>query len=344
MSHTAQAPERLFGSDEVKYSRDFFQKTLDALQAHIAILDEQGTIIAVNSTWNAFATSNDLATEFCGPGANYLRACDNARGECSEEARVVGEGIRAVIAGLRPEFYLEYPCHSPREKRWFSVRITSFEIDDRTRVVVTHDNITKRKVAELQLMSVNRGLQNETRIDAMTRIGNRRMFDLEYENQWKAHLQSRNSLSLALIDIDFFKQYNDSLGHPTGDECLKAVAAGIQSAVLRPHAKVTRYGGEEFAVILPDTDAGEALLEVEAIRKAIIGLQIPHPCSAVSSLVTVSAGCATCIPHDNDSPGEFLHRADSVLYRAKSQGRNKALVECCDSSAVAQLATLGGRA
>ncbi len=328
MTRTTHNVERVCIAGEEPFSRDFFQKTLDALQAHIAILDEHGNIIAVNSTWNDFATRNDLAADFCGPGANYLRACDNARGDCSEEAHLVSEGIRAVIAGLRPVFYLEYPCHSPNEQRWFSVRITSFEIDGQTRAVVTHDNITKRKLAELQLMSVNRGLQQETRIDALTKIGNRRMFDLEYENQWRAHTQSLRWLSLALIDIDYFKQYNDSLGHPQGDECLQCVAACIRSAVLLPQASVTRYGGEEFAVILPDTDADEALLEIEAIRKAILALEIPHPRSAVGPMVTASIGCATCIPCEDDSPAEFLHRADSVLYRAKSRGRNTALIEC----------------
>jgi len=308
-------------------SRAFFQKTLDALQSHIAILDENGAIIAVNSAWKAFANSNDLATEFCGPGTNYLLACDSASGECSEEGHVVGEGIRAVIAGLRPIFYLEYPCHSPTERRWFSVRVTSFEIDGHVRAVVCHDDITGRKVAEQQLNTVNRGLQQQTRIDGLTGIGNRRMFEHEYEDQWKFHQQQRQSLSLILVDIDFFKQYNDTLGHVKGDECLTAVAQAIEAAVLRPRAKVTRYGGEEFAVVLPDTDIHEAQLEAEAIRRAILSLQLPHPTSPIERLVTVSAGASTCIPQVGWSPAQFLHEADSALYRAKSSGRNRSVVQ-----------------
>ncbi len=322
---TAIAHEHGASSDGGPFAREFFQKTLDSLEAHIAILDEHGTIIAVNSTWNDFATSNDLATDFCGPGANYLSACDNAQGDCSEEAHAVSQGIRAVIAGVRPVFYLEYPCHSPQEKRWFSGRITRFEINGCARAVVTHDNITKRKLAELQLVTINRGLQQETRIDALTGIGNRRMFDTEYETQWKLHVQSGQSLSLALIDIDFFKQYNDSLGHVKGDECLKAVAECIRSSILWPKARVTRYGGEEFAVILPAADSNDAQVEIEAARRAVVALQIPHPGSPAHRFVTVSIGCATCIPRGQDSPAEFLHRADLALYRAKSGGRNQVL-------------------
>lgn len=320
------------GPDGGAFAGEFFQKTLDALEAHIAILDEHGQIIAVNSTWNAFATSNDLATDFCGPGANYLSACDNAQGECSDEAHAVSQGIRAVIAGVRPFFYLEYPCHSPQEQRWFSVRITRFEIDGRARAVVTHDNITKRKLAELQLLSINRGLQQQTRIDALTGIGNRRMFDTEYEQQWKLHQQNGQPLSLALIDVDFFKQYNDALGHVKGDECLKSVAESIRASVLWPGAQVTRYGGEEFAIILPGADTEEARVEVEAVRRAVLALQIPHPRSAANRFVTVSIGSTTCLPREQDSPAEFLHRADLSLYRAKSSGRNQALHDSGETS------------
>src|SRR3954470_11522478 len=85
---------------------EFFQKTVDCLRAHIAILDESGTIIAVNATWNRFATSNGLAAEFCGPGANYLRSCDQASGDCSDEAKTVANGIRDVIAQRQEHFYL----------------------------------------------------------------------------------------------------------------------------------------------------------------------------------------------------------------------------------------------
>ena len=135
---------------------EFLQKTLDSLRSHIAILNEDGAIIAVNAPWNRFATSNGLAEQFCGRGANYLDSCDQATGDCSEEAANVASGIRDVIAKRQEYFYLEYPCHSPSEQRWFSVRTTRFEIAGSPYIVVAHDAITERKLADFKLQDANR--------------------------------------------------------------------------------------------------------------------------------------------------------------------------------------------
>ena len=128
-------------------SKRFLRSTLDALSSHIAILDERGTIIEVNAQWNHFARENNFMASH-GVGDNYLKVCDSASGNFSKEAPEVADGIRAVIAGQRDEFHLEYPCHSPKEKRWFMVRVTRFEGGGSVRVVVAHENITERKKAE----------------------------------------------------------------------------------------------------------------------------------------------------------------------------------------------------
>ncbi|RYX84623.1 response regulator [bacterium] len=130
------------------------QATLDSLSAHIAIIDSEGTIIAVNSAWRRFAGNNGFCGADCGLGANYLLVCQQATGADAEEAPLVAQGIREVLAGTRDEFYLEYPCHSPEELRWFSLRATRFWTDDDNapaRVVVSHENISARKLAELRL-------------------------------------------------------------------------------------------------------------------------------------------------------------------------------------------------
>jgi PAS domain S-box-containing protein len=121
--------------------------TLDALSSHIAILDEHGTILDVNAAWNRFARENNVMGSHCGVGSNYLKVCDSASGS-SDDASVMAEGIRAVIAGQRDEFLLEYPCHSLQDQRWFIVRATRFHNDGQLRVVVAHENITERKRAE----------------------------------------------------------------------------------------------------------------------------------------------------------------------------------------------------
>ncbi len=132
-------------------SKRFLQSTLDALSAHIAILDENGAIIAVNAAWSQFARQNAFPGSDFGIGANYLELCAAATGECAEEASAVARGIRAVMAGESEEFLLEYPCHSLQEPRWFVVRVTRFQGAGPVRIVVAHENITARKRAEEDL-------------------------------------------------------------------------------------------------------------------------------------------------------------------------------------------------
>lgn len=129
-------------------SKRFLQSTLNALTSHIAILDEHGTIIEVNEAWNRFATENDFKGAHRGVGDNYLHLCDASSGRFSEEAARVATGIRAVMAGRQAEFHLEYPCHSSREQRWFVVRVTQFGGEGPVRVVVAHENVTERRLAE----------------------------------------------------------------------------------------------------------------------------------------------------------------------------------------------------
>jgi PAS domain S-box-containing protein len=143
--------ERQRAASALLDSKRFLRSTLDALSAHIAILDERGTIIEVNAAWNRVDREDNFKRSQ-GRGENYLKVCDSAAGNFSKEAPLVADGIRAVMAGRRGEFHLEYPCHSPQEKRWFIVRVTRFGGDGPVRVVVAHENITERKQAEASLV------------------------------------------------------------------------------------------------------------------------------------------------------------------------------------------------
>jgi PAS domain S-box-containing protein len=136
--------------EESRRSQDR-QRTLDSLSAHIAIIDENGAIVAVNKAWRDFAQANGAAARKYAEGANYLRVCDSAAGACSEQAAPFAEGIRSVLSGQRDKFELEYPCHSPSEQRWFVGRVTQFAADGPPRAVVAHENITERKLAEERL-------------------------------------------------------------------------------------------------------------------------------------------------------------------------------------------------
>ena len=139
--------EQVSREEEAQRSREL-QRTLDSLSAHIAILDESGEIVAVNEVWRAFAEANGTDPGRVSEGANYLQVCDSATGLYSDVAATFAEGIRGVLSGRRETFELEYPCHSPTERRWFIGRVTPFSGTEKTQAVVAHENITERKMAE----------------------------------------------------------------------------------------------------------------------------------------------------------------------------------------------------
>ncbi len=139
--------EQVAREEEAQRGREL-QQTLDSLSAHIAILDETGEIVAVNGMWRAFAEANGGDPERVCEGANYLRACESATAQNTEDAAAFAEGIRSVLSGRRESFELEYPCHSPTERRWFIGRVTPYRRNEKPWAVVAHENITKRRLAE----------------------------------------------------------------------------------------------------------------------------------------------------------------------------------------------------
>lgn len=176
-------------------------------------------------------------------------------------------------------------------------------------------DITARKKLEKEL-------KEASIIDGLTGIPNRRYFDETILRDW--NLCSRNSryLSLIMFDIDFFKNYNDSYGHLSGDECLKMIAQTVRHSLKRSSDVVCRYGGEEFAVILSETNMEGARIVANQIQDEIRALAIPHCSSSVSSIVSTSIGIATVIPRSQSDPTELISKADKALYIAKEAGRN----------------------
>jgi diguanylate cyclase (GGDEF)-like protein len=159
--------------------------------------------------------------------------------------------------------------------------------------------------------------------DGLTGLFNRRHFDEALAIEWRRAARSRSTLSLLMLDIDFFKSFNDTAGHQAGDECLRRVAETLLACVQRAGDLVARYGGEEFAVLLPETDAGHALQIANRVRERIEALELEHPASPLGH-VTISVGVASVIPpRDGSGPGDFVRVADAALYDAKRQGRNR---------------------
>jgi PAS domain S-box-containing protein len=195
-------------------SKRFLQSTLDALSSHIAILDEHGTIVEVNAAWDRFASQNGMNGSHRSVGDNYLQLCDASTGRHSEEASVVAAGIRAVMAGQRDEFDLEYPCHGPREKRWFVVRVTRFAGDGPVRAVVAHENISERKRTAVALQ------ESELRYRSL------------FENMVEGYARCRLILEPDQLPDLVYLEVNDAFGALTG---LKDVVGEKFSEVIPGH-------------------------------------------------------------------------------------------------------------
>lgn len=173
-----------------------------------------------------------------------------------------------------------------------------------------------------ELEESNEQLLELSSTDGLTQVANRRHFDSQLQREWGRAQRSGNWLSYIMVDIDFFKPFNDHYGHLKGDDCLKEVAQALQSVLRRPGDFVGRYGGEEFAILSPDTPPEGALLLAEKVRSVIEELQIPHRGSPVAGYVSVSVGVTSAKPGADGSVNDLIHTADRALYEAKHRGRN----------------------
>jgi len=183
-------------------------------------------------------------------------------------------------------------------------------------------DISERKKTEEKLVKLQKELEELSFKDGLTGIANRRMFDSVINVEWENARRTRQPLSLILIDIDYFKQYNDHYGHLPGDDCLKRVAATLNLAATRSRDFFARFGGEEFVLVLPETDATAAETVAERCRGLIFKLQIPHEKSITSHNLTISLGVGTIIPSHTDDALPFIEKVDQLLYKAKQKGRN----------------------
>jgi two-component system chemotaxis family response regulator WspR len=188
--------------------------------------------------------------------------------------------------------------------------------------------ITMRKLQQ-QLEKINNELARSndelhrlSTLDGLTGVANRRQFDKTLQREWQRAIRTGTPISLIFADIDFFKRYNDHYGHQAGDDCLKQVAGALQQTVHRPADLVSRYGGEEFVTVLPETAADGALAVAQKVLNTIAMLRIPHDASPVADRLTISVGVATLCPTQSEQAAQLIGAADQALYRAKERGRN----------------------
>ncbi|MBE1159714.1 sensor domain-containing diguanylate cyclase [Dyella acidiphila] len=188
-------------------------------------------------------------------------------------------------------------------------------------------DISERKRTEEQLAALRRELEELSFKDGLTGIANRRRFDSVMETEWQNACRTKQSISMLMLDIDCFKQYNDRYGHLEGDQCLKRVARLLSLAAARSRDFVARFGGEEFILLLPDTNESGAYKIASRCRDLIAGEHIPHEASDVSKYLTVSIGLCTATPECGDEVRGFIELGDKRMYQAKQRGRNTIVSE-----------------
>lgn len=293
-----------------KIAEEQIRKLSNAVEhssAQVVITDSKGNIEYVNPQFNQVTGYSDK--EVIGENPRILKSGKTPPDVYEDLWQTVSSGHswkgEFINQKKNGEIYWEGASISP-------------VLDDNGRIthyVAVKEDITARKEMEEELRRLSS-------TDSLTGLANRSTLNNVLEREWSRSLRAEEPCSIAMLDIDYFKNYNDKYGHQAGDDCLKKVSALFKESVKRPGDIVARYGGEEFCMILPNTGTDDALEIVEGVRKKIEELEIKHEMSDAGDYVTVSIGISTAIPERGSSSEILLGKADKALYKAKNDGRN----------------------
>ncbi len=226
---------------------------------------------------------------------------------------------RWMLAAVSLGWYL-FMVSTARRFGEFAMRSLGYEYENRELVGELEEQNRRAEVLAQELMVLSN-------TDSLTGLYNRRYFDECIEAEMSRVHRTNGALSLLLCDVDFFKIYNDTLGHVEGDRCLKKVSDILLASAREGTDVVARYGGEEFAIVLANTELGQARVFAERLRKSVENHAISHPNSSVSDYLTISVGLTTLLDAESETASHLVERADKALYRAKECGRNQVQVE-----------------
>ena len=280
------------------------------MEEHIAIINHDGNIIYVNKPWRDFGTLNNIGENINWLEHNYLDVCQRSAASGDSLAKKAYHGLQHLLHLETDLFQLEYPCHSPEEERWFELRAVRLgEATPNNSIIISHRNITELKEAET--LSLH---------DPLTMLANRRHLKDFLLNEIRRCYRHNASLGILMLDIDLFKQYNDTFGHLAGDRCLCTIANIIKSFTRRPGDLAARYGGDEFIVVMDSTSGQECNNLAHAIRNTVANLNLSIN---DEKSITVSIGIVAGIPHKDLTIHCILDKADACLYQSKNRGGNQ---------------------
>ncbi|WP_077212717.1 GGDEF domain-containing protein [Bacillus dakarensis] len=303
-------------SKEFERRNRLFQTIFETAPIGIALLDKNGKPVI----------SNPKLQEFLGYTGIELSAMSLSEFSQNDDAELNMKLLNELLEGKIDHYLLEKRYfRKDGQLVWGQVTSSLFPIpnnDGSNYVIGMVNDITERKIAEQRLMEAYQELEFLSNRDGLTKIANRRYFDDYFINEYNHSVRYHRPLSLILLDIDYFKEYNDHYGHVKGDECLIQVAETIETTINRPKDLVARYGGEEFIILLPETDINGAAVVAKKISLAIEKLKIPHIGSSVSRYLTATLGMSTLLVDSQSTPEDLISQADKALYQAKQKGRN----------------------
>lgn len=287
-----------------------------SLMEQIAVINAQGQIVDVNRAWIEFGQNNGANPCIEWTKINYLDALKKSMLEGDDLASQAYQGIQAIIQGQSSCYYHEYPCHSQNEQRWFLMRVVPLKIEQYQYWVISHHNITQRKLAEMLS-------EFQATHDPLTGLSNRRLFHQEIEAALFENQQQHNGLCLMMIDLDNFKHFNDTHGHQAGDLCLVRIADILRQDLTIP-SSAYRLGGDEFALILSLVTQQQAQEIAANLSQNIQGLRL---LCGNKLQVTASIGGIFITGDTQISSHLLINETDQKLYQVKRGTKNSYLLD-----------------